>query len=823
MVVAANLEATQEVRPNVFIDTETCGLYGMAVLLQFAFDDGPIALHSLWKVPIQETLDLIEKIAECNVIGFNLVFDWFHLCKIYTTFALAPNYDWIPEEHIEELALLEEKARLGDCLKPYSCLDLMLHARKGPFQALMAREDISVKRVPAILAEYVRQDLEKRVHLDGIYFARRKNKHDPKWKLYDCHDIETGRVNPHFKNVVLRFAASGALKVLADHLQLKPQDDILQHGDVGVHKKYRPKEYGYAPFALAVGKPGKWDGAWPEVIQRHIDHWHYHKIARQYAEDDIFYTRALYKHPQFKDATIGDDDSVLACMVAAVRWRGFKIKTGAMKIMKKAARKRYEGVPMHPAGVKHYIHEVLSKTEIAAMKGSTKKIVLEKISKSECDCVLEGENPDKCLLCHGTKLHPAANRAKDVLNARKAKKEEEIYDKLLRAGRFHASFVVIGTLSSRMAGTDKLNPQGIKHTDEVRDGFPLCDDGFVLCGGDFDAFEVVLADAAYNDPALRAALKADKKIHALFGMEMFQCSYEDVMRSKGTEHDMYTMGKQGVFAIIYGGDHTTLMNKQGIDEEVALKAYNGFIAKYPEIGKARQKIFDMFCSMRQPKAGGKVVWAEPADYIESLLGFRRYFTLENKICKALFDLGENPPEEWKKFKVRIVRRQDKGAQLVEGATRSALFGAAFAIQAAAMRAAANHVIQSSGATITKRVQRRVWDVQPHGVQAWRVMPLNVHDEILTPTRPQYVDEVKQIVHDTVETFRERVPLIKMEWETGLESWSKGMTEGKVKRMRKLQSENMAFDEICRIMKFKDGEMKEKATLILEGKAWDWIS
>lgn len=36
--------------------------------------------------------------------------------------------------------------------------------------------------------------------------------------------------------------------------------------------------------------------------------------------------------------------------------------------------------------------------------------------------------------------------------------------------------------------------------------FPLAWDGYELCGGDFDSFEVTLADAVYNDQTLRADL-----------------------------------------------------------------------------------------------------------------------------------------------------------------------------------------------------------------------------------------------------------------------------------------------------------------------------
>lgn len=812
-------------RRKWFIDTETCGLYGMPVLLQYAIDDGPITLYSIWKHPISETMALIEEICEGIVIGFNLAFDWFQLVKLYTTFALA-DPDWIPEDHIDELAVLEEKARWNqDCLKPFAACDLMLHARKGPYQSLMAREDIRIRKVPIALADKLCEELEKRVEIDGIYFARRKDKHAPRWRKFDSKD-QQGRVNPNFRDIILKFAPSGALKVLAEHLlKANQKKRILTFSEIEVDRKWRPKEYGWAPYALAVGKPGKWNDAWPKVIKHHIAHWHHHRIAREYAEDDIVYTRGLYHHPTFGAPEAGDDDSELACMVAAVRWKGFKVKTQAMKAMKAAARKKYEGVPMDPRKVKPFLEEVMTKQEIEAMQGSTKKVVLQKIAKSECDCVLEGEDKRKCGLCNGTGLHPSACRAKLILDARTAKKEEEIYDKILLAGRFHASFVVIGTLSSRMAGGDGLNAQGIKHTDEVRDCFGLADEGFVLCGGDFDSFEPNLADAFYNDPALRRDLMAGKKVHALFAEQMFpDKTYEEIMRSKGTEFDMYTMGKQGFLALMYGGDYMTLVKKQGIDEDVAKAAEEGFLNKYPKIRENRDRVKNMFCSMKQNQAGGKVTWAEPAEKIESLFGFPRYFTLENKICKALFDLAENIPKAWSDLKLKVTRRQDRGPQFVGGAVRSALFGAAFGIQGGAMRAAANHVIQSSGATIAKRLQRRIWDIQPHGVKPWRVIPMNVHDEVLCPTRPQYVDEVKRVVDETVESFRPQVPLISMTWDTALESWSKGMTESKARKIKQLAASGENDESICKIMGFKPKtELAEKVTSIVKGETWTHVA
>jgi hypothetical protein len=728
----------------IFLDSETVGLSGPAILIQWAQGKGPIHLHEVWREPAFETLKLIQDFA-CNtggIVGFNLAFDWFQFSKLYTMFDLLPDLRIIPEDHIEELAVLEEKARNGPCVKPVKAMDLMLHARKGPYQSLMRRDDIRIRRVPAALAWELAAELDKRVSLKDIYFARKKNKYAPRWGVYDTKD-------PDFKNVVMKFAPSSALKTLAaDALGIK-SEAILRFSDIEVDKTWMPNESGYAPFARSIGEPGNWKGAWPDVITHHIDHWAYSEIARRYATNDVDITRGLYNF--FGSPELGDNDSELACMVGSVRWKGFKIDIEAIKELKKKAQLLEKSAPKAPNAVKKYLAEVMNSIEQLVILESTKKTILQEISKW----------PD----------HPAASRAQQVLDARTAKKEIENYDKLLVAGRFHASFVVIGTKSSRMSGVDKLNAQGIKRTKDVRSCFPLADSGNILSGGDFVSFEVVLAEADYNDPDLRKVLLSGKKLHGIFGTFLYPPhTYEQILASSGTASDMYTPAKSGVFAIIYGGDHNTLHNRLGIPIEIAEEAFKRFASTYLGVGRARRKIIDSFCSMTQPGGiGTKVIWKEPAEFIQSMFGFRRYYTIENEICKALFKLAEDPPKEWRELKMKVVRRDR--TQTVSGACQSSLFGAAFQIQAGAMRSAANHVIQSSGATITKHVQRKIWDIQPFGISPWLVQPMNVHDELMVPTHPDYVDKVAQVVSDSVESFRERVPLIEIEWHKEMKNWA----------------------------------------------------
>ena len=772
---------------RLYFDSETVGLHGFPILFQYAVEDGPITLYDVWKHPIGETLDLMEWMLTHTLVFFNASFDMFHIVKTYTTFRLCPR-DWIPEDHIDEIALKEPEARDGPCLKPAGVLDLMLHTRKGSLQSLMSRDDIRIKKVPTALAYALCKELESRVKIDGIYFARKADLDAPRWNVFDRKN-SLGDLDPDFKDVVLRFSPAGGLKFLAEYvLNRKPE---FHFSDVEPPRDWRPYELGYAPFALAVSNVGRrwevWGAkktrpntgqlenellvdfvdasdpddhlegdkllgvAWPGVIKKHIEHWATNENARKYAELDIVYTRDLDKH--FERPEPNDDDSVLAAMVASVRWHGFQIDIPGIKTLLLGAKKIVEESPVNvnkPSEIRKYLFECMDETQQILLDDSTKKAILEAISNWDND---------------------AGRRAKEILKVKFAAKEVELYEKLLIAGRFHASFVVIGTLSSRMSGADGLNAQGIKHSIEVRSMFPLAWKGMKLSLGDFESFEVTIADAVCKDENLHTDLLSGRKIHATFGSLLHPgMSYDEILATKGSDNDLYTQGKQGFFgAILYGGDHNTLMNKLGIKKADAESAIATLMQKYKGIGRWRQRVTDAFCSMKQAAGiGTAVTWTDPTDYAETFLGFRRYYTLENKICKVLFDLARKPPPHWKDTKVKVMRRDR--VQTAGGAVASALYGASFAMQAANVRSAANHEIQSPGAQITKHVQRRVWDLQPVGINEWVVVPFQVHDEIAVVSPEEMLDPVETVIKTEVESFRNVVPLIGIEWKKDINSW-----------------------------------------------------
>lgn len=774
---------------TLFVDCETTGLCGPAVLIQWAEDDGPVTLHEIWKEPIADTLELIEYFInhKGGIVGFNWAFDSFQLAKIYTMFSGLPDQDITPEECLEELALGEANARDGDCIKPVNVCDLMLVSRRGPFQMLMNRKPIKIRRVPTQLAQSLVEELETRIILPDILFSKRVTKGLPKWVIRDCTDKD-GNYDPHFKDLVLDFKASSTLKAIANTLLGSNRfgRDRMLYTDIEIDRKFFPVELGWAPFATAMHANPTTDwrvpssfplrhvrmgkrtvdirgkNTWPAVIQHHIDHWRYNTLARQYATDDVHDTRGVWK--AFDCPEPGDIDSNLSHMVGVSRWRGFAIDIDAVKRLRKEATYSAKKAPRSPSEVKAFLAPYMTPIEKLAFK-STAKLILEEIGGSHEQPGWQTDGPNgECI------EHPAAAQARLVLEARKAKKDLEVYDKLILAGRFHASFNVIGALSSRMSGADGLNPQAIRNDAKFKQCFTLHHPGYSLCGGDFVAFEVSLAEANYNDAKLREQLLTGKKIHAIFGTMCYpNMTYDEIVADK----IIYTRSKSGFFSQIYGGNYKTLMTRLGVDEKSAIAAENRFAATYEGVRKAREKIHNSFASMRQPAGiGTQVEWYEPADYIENMLNppFRRYFNLENQICKALFNLANRPPKAWQALKELKVWRRDR-EQTVGGAVQSALFGAAFQIQAANVRAAANHVIQSTGAEITKAVQHQIWALQPIGANRWSVQPMNVHDEIEVVCDPTLIERIEHVVQEKVETYRELVPLIAIDWHNKMETWA----------------------------------------------------
>jgi len=719
----------------IFLDTESIGLLGPTVLIQYSINEGPIVLHEVFHQPIRKTLELIHDLTADTVVAYNLSHDWFQLTKLYNLLNASENKNNKP--HPAEFASISRSFGKVDyhsyTLRPKSALDLLLHCKKSEYQSLMGRDEVRIKRVPTVIAQPMAQCLKHRLPFSDIYFHKSSTGYE--WK------IEIDETKPQFADIVLRFRSTLSLKPLCAEIFKIPVFEFP------VPKDKYPPEKPYDPH----------NTDWEPYAQWHIDFWHTNKTARGYAYNDIDLLCRLWHH--FAEPKGGDVDSELAASVGATRYLGFGLDREKIISRYETQLNRIRHTPIN------YNSHVESLRFLRDHATELEKMAITDTSKDTIQKLIKWESP-------------VSEAAKLLSSWRKASKEIDVLDKLIDANyRFYPSFNVIGAKSGRMSGGDELyegegslNPQGINRDHTFRELFSLAEDSDVLSGGDFKQFEVTITDAVYNDTKLREELASGYSVHGLLGAALYSLPYEQIMSSAGTNNNMYNPAKNSFFALIYGAMEHKISKVAGISEQQAAISYANFIKSYPQIGIAREKIFDKFCSLRQPYGiGTPVEWHEPAKYVETLMGFKRYFHLENEIVKVLYDLAQNPPREFDV--IGSVMRTTNRSQTIRGASQSALLATAFMIQANNMRAAANHEIQGTGAQITKRIQCAINETQPVGVGKWLVKTINVHDEILCVHKPDFTKEVRSRVNFEIDSLRSVVPLLEIDWKSHLENWA----------------------------------------------------
>ena len=831
-------------------DTETCGLHGVPVLLQWAIDDGPVELMHLWTTPVGEIMDLIEDIVANRVVAHNLRFDWFHLSKLYNMILWLVNQGMGPLDplkmqlrwyDLEILADAEWNSQFGPCLKPRAAVDTLLLAAKSENQSfLMNSKAIRVRRVHVSVADELCLELNMRTHLPWILFAGKKDG-DARWQVVDNEDFKTGEKDPLWRDIKMSFRPSKGLKDLAvylcDHETPAQFEDIMCDA--------RPIEEGYAPFVNLLSNQDRdwlYDGepTWPAVLDQQIAHWANNAEAQDYAVDDIAMLRKLYN---FFGAPLEDGDSMTACQVASVRLRGFAVDIPGMREQHSVSTKIVTTAELNvdsPKQVLHYVSEALDEMEqLIVSKGCDQKVidsirqeftlderedcfcdggkVVRLGEETESDCIRCGGRgevgptgscescdgsgdseeldeigkPKKCEGCDGTGLSrdrkpPVVLRVEHIELIRKHRKRLQLYDKIILAGRAYPDFNVIGAKSGRMSGASGLNFHGIDSSKAVRSLFTFADEGLILSAGDYASQELAIAATTMQDEALMADMESGMSLHGIFGAETYETSYEEIMAAKEIDK-RYDKSKGGVYAILYGGTFKTVAENMGIDIKIAEAAYNRLCAKYPKMGATRAAVTERFSSMKQDPEG-KIRFFEPAEmFVESVFGFRRYFTTEYAIQKMILEVINNMPQHLKTAgridhsvtKARSVvsvgyakvERTEGKFQTLSGAICSAMYGAGFSIQNQIIRASNNHVIQSTGRHLTMGTQSAVWELQPQGIHEFVLTLMSIHDELAVVSKEEVVPRIQEAIERKVEEQRETVPLTSIEWYTGNKSWS----------------------------------------------------
>ena len=706
------------------LDTESIGLMGPVTLIQWAKKGEQPTLWNVWEETIDNTLIKIRDIINQPLLIFNASHDSFKLHQLYNTLILHPDKH-LPPDPDKYYALERESWKNAIALKPPKVLDYYLILKKFFFPDIGQRKPFEIYRVPIQASEYLFRQLEE-IKLHPLLFKKYKNK-TSKWSITPDDD--------NFVNFKLDFNPSLSLKNIINHLF------GIETKSIQIPPHMQPEEKEWDPYGCD----------WRPLFKFHTNWWYKNQYARQYASEDIQYLDMLEAYINDQSVIDFDQDSELAWMVGACRFKGYPIDIELLDSLISDIQANKKRVPTSPQAALRYLHAVCPPLLKATIQ-DTSDPTLQTIIK-ECD-----PNDEETI--------ELIKRATEISQTREQEKQEELFRKLQLVGRFFPDFNVCGTASNRMSGRGGINPQGINKDVAIRSIFTLHEsEGESLCGGDFDGQEVTIFDAIINDPTLRKMLQSGVKLHSVFASYLFNIPLEE-MNEKNYPSEYYK-GKQCVFATIYGAQAQKLSQVSGLSIEEVTKAMNRLMLEIPGIGRALTELTPLYSPATQEGIGRAVKWNEPKDIIGSLFGYNRSFRLDVYMAKNFFRLASTGVRDLKNLTMRVVRKDRE--QSVMGATQSALYAAMFSVFSSMLRVANNHRIQATGAGVTKKLQYDIWQLQPQGCNPFVVAPLNVHDEVVTPTTCP--TQVAEVVAKSVEEMRTKIPLLKIKWKSGLEDWS----------------------------------------------------
>ena len=734
----------------IFLDTESVGFSGPLLLIQTKRIGESPKVHEVFKVPVSETLELIDSILHVESLCiFNAAHDMFVLTKWYTILNKVQDTSKLPDP--KEIRAIEEGldySRIA-CLKANRIFDLYVILKQTLFSFAVGRQKrpIEIRLIPITAAKTLKNILEKfAVQLPSILFEKFKNKLPGEyWEVSPSKQ-------EGFVDFKLNFNPSLGLKSIIKFLY---PDEQIQRIEISKYNQPREEDREFQP----------WNNDWPRLLQTHLKYWDTPQ-AQSYAKNDVLYLERLYellvsKNLWPKEVHI---DSDLAGHIGTSRARGFNLDMSGIQKQLLEAEQSLEDIPdASPHAALVWLREVAPPDLLWLVQNTDTKKTLIPLSKM-------GDYPELAL------------RAEKLITQRSAKKKIELLKKLKSVGRYHPDFEVSGTLSNRMSGRGGINPQGINREKSFRELFLLSENSEHLSGGDFSSQEVTILEAVVKDPDLTLLISENpKRIHEFMAECLFAQILTPIKCVDGkngikvewnedfkANQDEYYQAKQTVYAYIYGAQMATLVKTARISIEQTQRGIDRFIEKLPGLRNFADKIREEFCSMKQPGGlGSPVEWHDPQDQCTSIFGDSRSYILDNRICKFLFNLAANPPEDLKRLSGRVMRRDRE--QSVTGATQSSLYGTAFGIQAENLRTAGNNYIQSPGAKVTKILQHALWALQPPGISKFVVQLYNVHDELLcVNTCPA---KVAKLVKKTIVALRAYIPLLNIDWKQELGSWA----------------------------------------------------
>lgn len=272
-------------------------------------------------------------------------------------------------------------------------------------------------------------------------------------------------------------------------------------------------------------------------------------------------------------------------------------------------------------------------------------------------------------------------------------------------GRIHSSFNQTGTVTGRIASSSP-NLQNIPVRTEIgqqiRRGF-VARPGWLFLAADYSQVELRVLAHISQDQSLLGAFQQDQDIHRATAAAVYGVPLEEVT------FDQRRFAKSVNFGLIYGMGPYRLAR----ESELTLAEAENYIQEYFERFPGIEEYLER--TKRQAREKG---------FVETLLGRRRYFPIFQARSRA---------------NRRMVARSE--------------------------REAINHPIQGTAADIIKIAMIRLHDSLRAQNYAGRMI-LQIHDELLLEVPEEEINEVQQLVVDTMSgAFELDVPL-KVEVSSG---------------------------------------------------------
>lgn len=687
-------------RPSkLYLDIETIGLCGPVKTIQYSLGrHTEVQILTLKKGErnvkgLKHLFSLLND-SSITVVGYNLSFDLYHLYRLKHEF----------DGH--DLRSFERPVKAFKA----TVLDLYTHAlRVGPFASFAygrrTKSVAKLRRIPIVMKDKVNQIVSDK--LAQILPAGVELHHSE-------HRIpDQGDVPPEQRLITLSWSTtvSQRLKALAKYYgqetdQLSecwPSPDFEEDQ----HLPYYDREK-YAKLEAEADK----------ILSGKSPH---SKQFFRYATNDIKFLWLLEEKfgspvPDYQDANCE--------IVAYTRYHGFPLDFKILNRTKVEYKRRMKEAQKLLKGVnlKSPKERLAKLQQYDSELGSSGKNVLIRLSKM----------PE----------HPAHQVAIAMLDYNPSRQRYDQIVKLLQSetGRFHPDLKVMGTSTGRMAGTSGFNAQGIskdKDTDSKGRPIGIREAVKTKLGGDFAGFEVAIAASAWHDEKLLDELDKGIDTHTSVMaavhpvIKSLKLSFADVVKIRAdNKHPQYNLVnkcrgqiKPVVFGVLYGATAMRVASILGISMIQAEEVVKGFFTHYSGLGAFKAKEEKRFLT------ADTTTWqmdsvSKMARVATDMTGFKRRFDFEAEVADTLWKMSYGKAiKDLDLPDGKIVRQEKKGAQTYHNALRSALLGAAIAIQQAVFRAGVNMPIQGTGGNFTKKLAAKVWKTR-------RVPMLNAHDEII---------------------------------------------------------------------------------------------